>query len=101
MDRIGGQLLSEAKAAAVTDNEKSGGKARDLLSLLVRANTAVSIPESARMSDKEVLSREDLCFRYLENSVNSIWHTEVPTFLVAGHETTRSVFSHPTHRYSF
>jgi len=42
---------------------------RDLLSLLVKANMATDIPESQRLSDKDVIA-------------------QVPTFLVAGHETT-------------
>lgn len=50
------------------------GRSRDLLSLLVRANTAKDIPASQRLSDEDVLA-------------------QVPTFLVAGHETTRCVSS--------
>ncbi|TFK67144.1 cytochrome P450 [Pluteus cervinus] len=47
----------------------AAGKRRDLLSLLVRANMSKDVPESQRMSDEDVLD-------------------QVPTFLVAGHETT-------------
>ncbi|TEB31341.1 cytochrome P450 [Coprinellus micaceus] len=71
MDRIGRELLIETK----TDLKKSGRvdkdslKARDLLTILVRANMATDIPEHQRMSDTDVLA-------------------QVPTFLVAGHETT-------------
>ncbi|KAF8968276.1 cytochrome P450 [Flammula alnicola] len=67
MDRIGNQLLSDSKAAAM-DNKTSWTR-RDLLSLLVRANTSTDLPPSQRMADKDVLA-------------------QVPTFLVAGHETT-------------
>jgi len=72
MARIGRQLLSDSKAS-ITASEKAGEKntvhGRDLLSLLVRANTATDLSDSQRMSDEDVLA-------------------QVPTFLVAGHETT-------------
>jgi len=75
MARIGRELLADAKATALagaTDKgeiEKSSLQGRDLLSLLVKANMATDISESQRMSDEDVLA-------------------QVPTFLVAGHETT-------------
>lgn len=71
MDRIGKQLLSESKTALAHGEkmEKTSWKSRDLLSLLLRANMATDLPESQRMTDKDVLA-------------------QVPTFLVAGHETT-------------
>lgn len=77
MGRIGSQLLHDAKAAVISSHEvekggsieKSSLQGRDLLSLLVRANMATDIPESQRISDVDVLA-------------------QVPTFLVAGHETT-------------
>ncbi|KAK7022202.1 cytochrome P450 [Favolaschia claudopus] len=67
MRRIGMGLLEESKRQAVAGVESR--TARDLLSLLVRANMDKDIPESQRMSDDDVLA-------------------QVPTFLVAGHETT-------------
>ncbi|KAG8215243.1 cytochrome P450 [Butyriboletus roseoflavus] len=75
MARIGNELLSDAKSAArvnATEKgeiEKNNLDGRDLLSLLVKANMATDIPESQRLSDEDVLA-------------------QVPTFLVAGHETT-------------
>jgi len=77
MNRIGRQLLSNAKATVMSSYgveeggpiEKSSLQGRDLLSLLVRANMATDIPENQRISDEDVLA-------------------QVPTFLVAGHETT-------------
>ncbi|CAA7271444.1 unnamed protein product [Cyclocybe aegerita] len=70
MARIGAELLQESKAGVYMENGKvvTSWK-RDLLSLLVRANMATDVPASQRMTDDEVLS-------------------QVPTFLVAGHETT-------------
>ncbi|EIW75990.1 cytochrome P450 [Coniophora puteana RWD-64-598 SS2] len=72
MARIGRELLAKAKATAL-EEQKSGAKsrARDLLSLLVKANMAEG---SKRMSDDEVLA-------------------QIPTFLVAGHETTSTATS--------
>lgn len=71
MDRIGKQLLSDSKTALAHGEkmEKTSWKSRDLLSLLLRANMATDLPESQRMTDEDVLA-------------------QVPTFLVAGHETT-------------
>lgn len=66
MSRIGTQLLRESKASI---HEKSEWKTRDLLSLLVKSNMDTDIPEHQRMTDQDVLA-------------------QVPTFLVAGHETT-------------
>jgi cytochrome P450 len=75
MTQIGKELLVNAKAtvlASATEKgeiEKNSLHGRDLLSLLVKANMATDIPESQKMSDKDVIA-------------------QVPTFLVAGHETT-------------
>ncbi|KAJ7137572.1 cytochrome P450 [Mycena crocata] len=69
MMRIGRQLLEESKQEIAENGTFETGRGRDLLTLLVRANTSKEIPESQRMSDEEVLA-------------------QVPTFLVAGHETT-------------
>jgi len=75
MEQIGKQLLEKAKAAALasaTDTGEIGRNSlngRDLLSLLVKANMATDIPESQKLSDKDVIA-------------------QVPTFFVAGHETT-------------
>ncbi|KAI0822367.1 cytochrome P450 [Trametes gibbosa] len=78
MRRIGEQLVAEKKAAIVREttekdgHDSSGGRslqARDLLTLLLKANMARDIPDNQRLSDEDVLA-------------------QVPTFLVAGHETT-------------
>jgi hypothetical protein len=58
MSRIGNQLLRDSKAANEKATEKSSWKARDLLSLLVRANMATDLPEHQRMSDEDVLDRK-------------------------------------------
>ncbi|KAG6834869.1 hypothetical protein H0H93_006803 [Arthromyces matolae] len=66
MNRIAHQLLRESKISA---QDKSTTRSRDLLSLLVQSNMATDIPAHQRMSDEDVIA-------------------QVPTFLVAGHETT-------------
>ncbi|KAG6856730.1 hypothetical protein H0H87_001330 [Tephrocybe sp. NHM501043] len=66
MTRIGNQLLHESKLSA---QDKTMSKSRDLLSLLVHSNMSTDLPAHQRMSDEDVVA-------------------QVPTFLVAGHETT-------------
>lgn len=57
MDRIGTNLLAEAKALiALGDKATSSG--RDMFSLLVKANTSPDLPEHQRLSDKDVITRE-------------------------------------------
>ena len=100
MARIGKELLSGAKAAArasATEKgeiEKNSLRGRDLLSLLVKANMATDIPESQRLSDEDVLARAFFPIRGYGMKFYAFF-TEVPTFLVAGHETTRydTIFS--------
>lgn len=92
MARIGNQLLSESKAALLQGEkmEKTSWKSRDLLSILLRANTATDLPENQRMTDEDVLARTCTHNRqFISSDPFSIYTAEVPTFLVAGHETTR------------
>lgn len=63
--RLGRQLLVEAKVAGEAEKEDN----KDLFSLLVRANVSPDVPVDQRMNEADVLS-------------------QVPTFLLAGHETT-------------
>ncbi|KAI0668208.1 cytochrome P450 [Trametes maxima] len=79
MRRIGTQLIQEKKAqirreltkskTGSDELERKDVQGRDLLTLLLKANMATDIPDSQRLSDEDVLA-------------------QVPTFLVAGHETT-------------
>ncbi|KZV67414.1 cytochrome P450 [Peniophora sp. CONT] len=80
-DRISMQLLDERKVAMrlgttkdSDDIESKDVAGRDLLTLLVRSNMATDIPDSQRLSDEEVLA-------------------QIPTFLVAGHETSSTALS--------
>lgn len=92
MDRIGNQLLNDSKVAlekASASGEKDERfRRRDLLSLLLKANMSTEVPENQRMSEKDVLAREFLPILHCLLFTRSIT-PEVPTFLVAGHETTR------------
>ncbi|KAJ7253334.1 cytochrome P450 [Mycena haematopus] len=74
MRRIGLQLLQESKDEMAQNGTFEKGRSRDLLSLLVRANTSKDLPASQRLSDEDVLA-------------------QVPTFLVAGHETTGTTWA--------
>lgn len=61
MMRIGRKLLQDSKnemAESGTFEKGSGPRSRDLLSLLVRANTAKDLPASQRLSDEDVLARK-------------------------------------------
>ncbi|KAL1952234.1 hypothetical protein VTO73DRAFT_1383 [Trametes versicolor] len=76
MHRIGTELVRDKKAAVMREvNDQNSGVekkdvlGRDLLSLLIKANMATNIPDNQRLTDEEVLA-------------------QIPTFLVAGHETT-------------
>ncbi|KAJ7749516.1 cytochrome P450, partial [Mycena maculata] len=69
MMKIGRQLLQASKNEMAENGTFEKGRSRDLLSLLVRANTAKDIAATQSLSDEDVLA-------------------QVPTFLVAGHETT-------------
>ncbi|PBK94068.1 hypothetical protein ARMGADRAFT_115439 [Armillaria gallica] len=69
MDRIRHQPLDESHTCIRASGEKSSSTARDLLSLLVKANMSPDVGEHHRMTDSDVLA-------------------QVPTFLLARHETT-------------
>ncbi|RDX45658.1 cytochrome P450 [Lentinus brumalis] len=74
MQRIGMEILQEKKASILSEKsaggvEKKDVQGRDLLTLLLKANMATDVPDSQRLTDEEVIA-------------------QVPTFLVAGHETT-------------
>ncbi|KAH9940396.1 cytochrome P450 [Epithele typhae] len=69
MMELGRKMLEKKKSQYSGGVEKRDVQGRDLLSLLFKANMATDIPEDQRLSDEEVLA-------------------QVPTFLIAGHETT-------------
>jgi hypothetical protein len=76
MKRIGSGLIRDKKNAVIAECsadgsgavEKQNVRGHNLLSLLIKSNIASDTPESMRMSDSEILSRERLrflcpCFR--------------------------------------
>ncbi|KAJ6459049.1 cytochrome P450 [Mycena sanguinolenta] len=74
MRRIGLGLLNESRKNIAEGKSADHVALRDLLSLLVRANMSKDISEAQRLSEEDVLA-------------------QVPTFLVAGHETTSTAAS--------
>ncbi|KAI0267583.1 cytochrome P450 [Russula aff. rugulosa BPL654] len=85
IQRTGSQLIQDRKSAVRAECDANGSSAvgrqhvggHDLLSLLIKANIAADMPESMRMSDTEILSLTIMTYIL-----------EVPTFLLAGHETS-------------
>jgi len=94
-------MIQDRKAAVLAEHNsdvsgavgKQDVKGHDLLSLLIKSNIAADIPESMRMSDSEIVSRERLfsCLGFVlcSRTREMTWVLEIPTFLLAGHETTR------------
>jgi cytochrome P450 len=82
IQHTGSQLIQDRKSAVIAECDANGSGTvgrqdvggHDLLSLLIKSNIAADIPESMRMSDSEILS-------------------QVPTFLLAGHETSSTAVS--------
>jgi hypothetical protein len=60
MSRIGREILRGTKTDMAESGTFERGRGRDLLSLLVRANTAKDVPENQRLSENEVLARMSL-----------------------------------------
>ena len=87
MNRIGSDLLKRSKASH-EDNKLSGRK--DILSLLVQANAMEDL--RGRMTDEDVLHRAYKLI--LDRCIFSTLLIEIPTFIIAGHETTRYIYAH-------
>ncbi|KAJ7801588.1 cytochrome P450 [Mycena olivaceomarginata] len=79
MFSIGHRILASSKADIVaSEGEKNLGGKRDLLSTLLKANLSPDVPANQRLSDREL----------------------IPTFFVAGHETTSTAASWALHALS-
>ncbi|KAJ7762961.1 cytochrome P450 [Mycena metata] len=94
MTATGSQLVSESKARMNTaEGEKTVGSGRDLLSLIVKANLSTNLPESQRLNEAEVIapSKLGILMRHI---------IEIPTFFLAGHETTSTAASWALHALS-
>jgi hypothetical protein len=64
MLRIGRQLLRESKSELAENGTFEKSRSRDLLSLLVRANTTKDIPASQQLSEEDVLARKNSLFMF-------------------------------------
>ncbi|KAI9059128.1 cytochrome P450 [Trametes sanguinea] len=62
-------LLQEMQEKNIDGLQRQDLQGRDLLTLLIRANMAKDVPDNQRLSDEDVVG-------------------QIPTFLLAGHETT-------------
>ncbi|KAJ7473626.1 cytochrome P450 [Mycena galericulata] len=81
MANIGNKLLADSKAAVKAGGGEKTATARDLLSIMVKANMATDIPDNQRLSDADVIA-------------------QIPTFFVAGHETTSTATAWALHALS-
>ncbi|KAJ7343735.1 cytochrome P450 [Mycena albidolilacea] len=82
MYSIGKRIVSKSKAdIKASKGEKTLGARRDLLSILLKANLSTAIPETQRLNEAEVIA-------------------QIPTFFVAGHETTSSSTAWALHALS-
>ncbi|KAJ7200431.1 cytochrome P450 [Mycena pura] len=79
--RVSHKLLSDSKAAVKASGSETSATGRDLLSILVKANMSDDIPDHQRLSDADVIA-------------------QVPTFLIAGHETTSTATAWVLHALS-
>ena len=86
MNRIGSDLLKQSKASHEKKENKSSGR-KDIISLLVQANTMEDL--AGRMSDEDVLDRVYKFILDQSNYLTLLTLAEIPTFIIAGHETTR------------
>ncbi|KAJ7183547.1 cytochrome P450 [Mycena filopes] len=83
LSAVGGQIVAESKANMLSDSdgEKNVRGGRDLLSLIVKANLATNLPGGQGLNDAEVIA-------------------QIPTFFLAGHETTSSSAAWALHALS-
>ncbi|KAJ7108241.1 cytochrome P450 [Mycena epipterygia] len=81
MLKVGNQLVQQGKASVKAEAGNPIAGRRDLLSLLLKANMALDLPERQRLSDAEVIA-------------------QLPTFFLAGNETTSSATAWALHALS-
>ncbi|CAK5266338.1 unnamed protein product [Mycena citricolor] len=78
---IGKEIMEKSKAESAALGSKELGSGRDLLSILMKANMSSDVPASQRMSDAEVIA-------------------QIPTFFLAGHETSSLALAWAVHALS-
>ncbi|KAJ7866939.1 cytochrome P450 [Mycena olivaceomarginata] len=88
MTSIAKELLAESQAAIKASGDEVYSTRRDLLSLMVKSNMSKD-QENARLSDADVYCT--LAYKM---------HAEIPTFFVAGHETTSTATTLALHALS-
>ena len=93
MDKMGMEIIQERKKILIQEEAsgtKTGGK--DILTLLIRASVH---DKEGGMSDEAILARQS-CFQ-LSSRVRldglTLSFPEIPTFLIAGHETTSAAIT--------
>lgn len=71
---IGRKLLIDSKAAIEQNKnmDRGSGKSKDLLSLLVRANTSTELADNQRMSDEDVLARAFI-FKQFTKTISTLF----------------------------
>jgi cytochrome P450 len=85
MHRIGSDLVEQTRASQAKDKEGKLARRKDILSLLTRANTMET--EAQQITDEDMIAR---AYRpALNRCILLNMLSEIPTFLIAGHETTR------------
>ncbi|KAJ3573312.1 hypothetical protein NP233_g2500 [Leucocoprinus birnbaumii] len=98
MFEIGRKLLQEQKReiapSALVKSAHGLSKGKSLLSLLLRANTSDDVPDHQKLTDEEVVAREfPQMISANEHSIGVLLSVEIPTFILAGHETTGTATS--------
>ena len=88
------EIIQERKRILI-EEEANGTKdaaGKDLLTLLIRANFH---DKDGGMSDDAVLARKSCYLRHSPrfDRLNSLFFSEIPTFLIAGHETTSTALT--------
>ncbi|KAJ7025794.1 cytochrome P450 [Mycena alexandri] len=79
--KITAEAYSKMTATGSQAWEKTVGSGRDLLSLIVKANLSTNLPKSQRLNEAEVIA-------------------QIPTFFLAGHETTSTAAAWALHALS-
>ena len=91
MDKMGMEIIQERKRILI-EEEMSGTKGaagKDLLTLLIAAN----IRDKDGMSDEAVLARQSFSLTRSTRVGQLTRSLEIPTFLIAGHETTSAALT--------
>lgn len=97
MSRIGKQLLNQTKTTLYGTGEKdSNWRARDLLSLLIRANMSTDIAGGHQMTDEDVLARKT-CPHKISEQLSQLTQTcrgsDIPGCWTRNYKVRQSIIS--------